>query len=100
MRERSAYIAKTLADGQVAASWGAIFTAPNLSEISTVWFYNDGASVQTVDVAVTRVGETRRQIAQLELVAGGYATLPLSLVVTSLTGTCNANGSLSWREMR
>ena len=58
---------KSLADGQVASSWGAIFTASGETVVKSIDLYNTTGSSVSVDLAVTRSGGTRRQVAKLAI---------------------------------
>ena len=61
------FTAGTLADGQLATSFAAIYspTAPVI--IESIHLYNTGTAVETVELGVTRSGSTRRQIKRFTL---------------------------------
>ncbi len=62
-----AFTAGTLADGQVAASVGAIYTASAPVVLKFVNFFNAGSANETLSVYITRNGGTRRQVIKQEL---------------------------------
>ncbi len=63
------FTAASLSDGQVASSWGAIYTAAAKIIVKKVYFYNTGSSSETVDIGITRSGSTRRQFRKVVLAA-------------------------------
>ena len=68
------YSAGTLSDGQVAATWGAVYTATGPTLVRSIEIYNTGSTVETVAVGITRSGGTRRQIRQVLLSANEAAS--------------------------
>jgi len=64
-----AFTGASLADGQVATTWGTIY-APGLSAkaiLRSADFYNTNAVTQTLEFAITRAGQPRRIIARVTL---------------------------------
>ena len=59
-----AFTAKSLADGQLAAAQGDLYTVPAATKamIATMEFYNNGANTETVAIFQQRSGGTSRQI--------------------------------------
>lgn len=67
----------SLADGQVATSWAAIYTVPASTKvkIDKLIFHNAGSVSENLDVAITRSGGTRRKIRRPVLAAEESAEL-------------------------
>ena len=61
------FTAQSLADGQVAASETAIYTAAGIAYIKQVTFYSNHASTQTITVWIKRAAGTSRKIRRMEL---------------------------------
>lgn len=63
------FTAKSIADGQVATSQGAIYTVPaaTTAYVKQVTFYNTNAATQTLDVWLRRGAGTSRQIRRFTL---------------------------------
>ena len=75
----------TLADGQVAAAWAAIYSPTTPVMVKIINFYNTGSSVETVDLGVTVDGSSRRQLRRYKLApgeSGTYERLELSAADT------------------
>ncbi len=63
-----AFTGASLADGQVATSWAAVYTSTGVKTIvKSADFHNTNAITQTVELAVTRSGSTRRIIGRATL---------------------------------
>lgn len=63
-----AFTGASLADGQAATSWAAIYTSTGVKTIvRSADFHNTNAITQTLEFAVTRSGSTRRIIARVSL---------------------------------
>lgn len=63
-----AFTGKSLADGQVATTWGTIFAPSGVKAmIKSADFFNGNVTTQTLEVAITRSGSSRRQIARVSL---------------------------------
>jgi hypothetical protein len=62
-----AFTGKSIADGQVATSWAAIFTAAAKVIIKSCDFLNTNAAQQTIEVGVTRSGSSRRIVGRAVL---------------------------------
>ena len=54
------FTAKSLADGQVATSAGAIYTATATTYVKQVTFFNTNAADQTILVYINRAGTDRK----------------------------------------
>ena len=61
--------ASPLADGQVATTTGAVFTATAESIVKWATFHNTSTTLQTLNIYFTRSGQTRRQLYQVSLKA-------------------------------
>ena len=71
-----AFAGLSLADGQVAATWGTIYTpTATRTAIKKVLFFNTSGSVEVLEVGITRSGSTRRQIGRFKLVGYGQAAI-------------------------
>lgn len=58
------FVAKSIADGQVANAQGAIYTVPavTIAYVKQVTLYNTNAAAQTITIWLTRSGGTARKI--------------------------------------
>lgn len=63
------FTAKSIADGQVANSQGAIYTVPASTRayVKQITFYNTNAATQTLGVYIKRSGGTARKIRQFSM---------------------------------
>ena len=62
------FVAKSLADGQLASSASTLYTAPTANAIIKAFvLFNTGSSEQTANVYITRSGSSRRQLYQFIL---------------------------------
>lgn len=66
-----------MADGQVATTWGAIYTAPGSTKaiLRSVDFFNTNAATQTLEIRIIRSGGTARQTIRIELLQNETARL-------------------------
>lgn len=64
-----AFTGASLSDGQVATTWGTIYGpgAGAKAIIKQADFHNTSATTQTLEIAITRSGSTRRKIFEAEL---------------------------------
>ena len=69
-----AFVAGSLASGQVANAVAAIYTASTRVVVRSLNFYNTNAAGQTINVYITRSGQTRRQLYRSSSIAQ-YARL-------------------------
>lgn len=77
------FTAGTLADGQVAAAWAAIYSPSAPVIIESIHIYNPGTAVETVELGVTRSGSTRRQIKRFKLGPDESATFEKKLLLSA-----------------
>ena len=63
-----AFSGASLADGQVATTWGAIYTSTGVKTIlRSVDFFNTNAASQTLELRITRSGMTARKLPRATL---------------------------------
>lgn len=62
------FTAKSLADGQMAIAWASLYTPSGVTAVvKSATFHNTSATTQTVELAITRSGGTRRILARATL---------------------------------
>ena len=71
-----AFSGASLSDGQVATSWGTIY-GPGAAKaiVKQVDFYNTHATTQTLELAITRSGSTRRPLYRATLAQNESMTM-------------------------
>ena len=63
-----AYTGASLADGQVATTWGTIYGPSGVKAIlKSIVLYNTNATTQTLELRVTRSGSTARVLYRVSL---------------------------------
>ena len=71
-----AFTGASLADGQVATTWGNIYAPSGVKAIiKSVTFFNTNAASQTLEVRVTRSGSTARNFPRATLAQNESADL-------------------------